>query len=157
MAHDPRCSRRFPSRDVAAIIREVFKGFLDDNPEYNQELGNSIAREIRARLKGETAEPPARAARSREGHLGVGLRLAPVDTCCSLIALSALPELELPRYKFMVQVIVGENSGEGVRVGTRCLWDASTDGMAHESMASVSAGSWPPWSAASSLWAAPPL
>ena len=51
----------------------------------------------------------------------------------------ARPELELPRYKYMVQVVVGENSGEGVRVGTRCLWDASTDGMAHESMTSVRA------------------
>jgi len=38
----------------------------------------------------------------------------------------------------MVQVIVGENKGEGVRVGSRCLWDAATDGMAHESMTTVS-------------------
>lgn len=53
LLHRPCPSCRFPSRDVAAIIREVFKGFLDDNPEYNQELGNSIAREIRGRLKGE--------------------------------------------------------------------------------------------------------
>lgn len=46
-------------------------------------------------------------------------------------------ELELPRYKFMVQVIVGENKGEGVRVGTRCLWDTATDGMATETVTTV--------------------
>ncbi|KAA0145947.1 hypothetical protein FNF27_03776 [Cafeteria roenbergensis] len=92
----PPFGKRFPSRDVAAIIREVFKLRLESNPDYDQDLGYSIARDIRDRLK----------------------------------------ELELPRYKYMVQVVVGENSGEGVRVGTRCLWDASTDGMAHESMTS---------------------
>ena len=31
------------------------------------------------------------------------------------------------RYKFLVQVIIGENKGQGVRVGSRCFWDADTD------------------------------
>ena len=37
-------------------------------------------------------------------------------------------ELELPRYKFVVQVVIGEQRGEGVRMGCRCFWDAETDG-----------------------------
>ena len=42
-------------------------------------------------------------------------------------------DLELPRYKFVVQVVVGEQRGEGVRMGCRCFWDADTDAYAEES------------------------
>eukprot|EP00347_Sterkiella_histriomuscorum_P006076 403354159 len=31
------------------------------------------------------------------------------------------------RYKYLVQVIIGQNSGQGVRVGSRCFWDEDTD------------------------------
>ena len=41
-------------------------------------------------------------------------------------------ELELPRYKFAVQVVVGEQRGAGVRYGCRCFWDADTDNYAEE-------------------------
>ena len=34
------------------------------------------------------------------------------------------------RYKFLVQVIIGENRGQGVRVGSRCFWDEDTDDCA---------------------------
>ncbi|RYG54375.1 hypothetical protein EON66_07215 [archaeon] len=39
-------------------------------------------------------------------------------------------ELELERYKIMLHVTVGENRGEGVRIGAKCLWDDATDKMA---------------------------
>merc|ERR1719446_498705 len=41
-------------------------------------------------------------------------------------------ELELPRYKFVVQVVIGEQRGEGVRMGCRCFWDPDTDGYAED-------------------------
>jgi hypothetical protein len=47
-------------------------------------------------------------------------------------------DLELPRYKFVVQVVVGEQRGEGVRMGCRCFWDADTDNYAEESYRNVS-------------------
>lgn len=31
------------------------------------------------------------------------------------------------RYKTVVQVVIGEKRGEGVKIGSRCLWDADTD------------------------------
>ena len=34
------------------------------------------------------------------------------------------------RYKYLVQVIIGENKGQGVRVGSRCFWDEDTDDCA---------------------------
>lgn len=46
----------------------------------------------------------------------------------------ALKALELPRFKIIVHVTVGENRGEGVRVATRCLWDKTTDAMACEAV-----------------------
>ena len=36
------------------------------------------------------------------------------------------------RYKFMIQVTIGERREQGVRSGTRCFWDASTDVQATE-------------------------
>ena len=41
-----------------------------------------------------------------------------------------LKELKLPRYKYLVQVVIGENKGAGVRCGCRCLWDQQSDKMA---------------------------
>ncbi|KAK8381630.1 hypothetical protein O3P69_018615 [Scylla paramamosain] len=36
-------------------------------------------------------------------------------------------EMNFPRYKYVVSVVIGELRGEGVKVGARCLWDADTD------------------------------
>ena len=41
-----------------------------------------------------------------------------------------LKALKLPRYKIMVQAVIGEQRGEGVRMGCRCFWDAETDNQA---------------------------
>jgi len=43
-----------------------------------------------------------------------------------------LKELNLPRYKYMVQVVMGEQRGEGARMGMRCFWDSETDQYASE-------------------------
>ena len=40
---------------------------------------------------------------------------------------------EYLRYKFLVQVVIGEQRGEGIRMGCRCVWDADTDCYASES------------------------
>ena len=44
----------------------------------------------------------------------------------------ALKELNLPRYKYLVQVVIGEQRGEGVRMGCQCFWDSNTDNYASE-------------------------
>ena len=43
-----------------------------------------------------------------------------------------LQELRLPRYKYMVQVVLGEMRGQGVQMGHRCFWDSSTDNFVSE-------------------------
>ncbi|XP_066504327.1 dynein light chain Tctex-type protein 2B [Hoplias malabaricus] len=41
-------------------------------------------------------------------------------------------ELGLERYKLVVQVVMGEQKGEGVQMASRCFWDADTDGFAKD-------------------------
>ncbi|KAJ3332900.1 DCN1-like protein 2 [Blyttiomyces sp. JEL0837] len=43
-----------------------------------------------------------------------------------------LKDMSLPRYKYVVNVVIGEMRGEGVRMGCRCLWDADSDNMAQD-------------------------
>lgn len=39
-------------------------------------------------------------------------------------------ELDLPRYKWVVQVAIGQQKGQGVKMAGRCLWDSDTDSYA---------------------------
>ncbi len=38
--------------------------------------------------------------------------------------------LNYPRYKVIVQVVLGQNKQQGVRVASRCLWDTDADNFA---------------------------
>lgn len=46
---------------------------------------------------------------------------------------NAVKELGFKRYKLIVQTVLGQNKGSGVKVGARCLWDADTDNCASDS------------------------
>mmetsp|Transcript_18330 Transcript_18330/g.43644 ORF Transcript_18330/g.43644 Transcript_18330/m.43644 type:complete len:121 (-) Transcript_18330:103-465(-) len=41
-----------------------------------------------------------------------------------------LKDLNWDRYKYVVQVVIGEQRGEGVKMGSRCFWDEETDNQA---------------------------
>ena len=43
-----------------------------------------------------------------------------------------LKGLGYDRYKFIVQVVIGERREQGIRSGTRQFWDSNTDNMAAE-------------------------
>ncbi|XP_072034621.1 dynein light chain Tctex-type protein 2B-like [Amphiura filiformis] len=45
---------------------------------------------------------------------------------------SKLKDTGLDRYKFVVQVVIGEQRGEGVKMGCRCFWDSDTDNYAQD-------------------------
>eukprot|EP01038_Epipyxis_sp_PR26KG_P016569 gene16569-22617_t len=36
------------------------------------------------------------------------------------------------RYKFVVQVLIGERREQGIRTGTRCFWDSNSDNQASD-------------------------
>ncbi|XP_031828535.1 dynein light chain Tctex-type protein 2B [Nomia melanderi] len=42
-------------------------------------------------------------------------------------------ELNFRRYKYLVNVVLGEQHGAGVKMGTRCIWDAEADAYAYDS------------------------
>ncbi|KAI9138690.1 Tctex-1 family-domain-containing protein [Paraphysoderma sedebokerense] len=41
--------------------------------------------------------------------------------------LQAVKKLEIPRYKLVAEVSIGEFKGQGIRVASRCVWDPNTD------------------------------
>ncbi|KAK4468733.1 hypothetical protein MN116_007909 [Schistosoma mekongi] len=46
--------------------------------------------------------------------------------------------LSLQRYRYLVQVIIGEQKGQGVKVSYRCYWDSDTDSCAEASFSNDS-------------------
>lgn len=59
------------------------------------------------------------------------------DTQCKVIALELCAEikekvkaLNIPRYKIVLQSVIGEVKGQGAYVASRCLWDTETDNYA---------------------------
>ncbi len=38
--------------------------------------------------------------------------------------------LNFPRYKLVVQAMLGEQKSQGVRIASRCLWDVESDNVA---------------------------
>ncbi|XP_061177093.1 dynein light chain Tctex-type 5-like [Saccostrea echinata] len=42
----------------------------------------------------------------------------------------AIQELGWPRYKYVVQVVLGQNKNQAVQMGSRCLWDQHCDSFA---------------------------
>ncbi|KAA0196648.1 hypothetical protein HAZT_HAZT004308 [Hyalella azteca] len=47
-------------------------------------------------------------------------------------------ELSALRYKVVVNAVLGEQRGGGVKIGARCLWDTDTDNSVHDNFLSVS-------------------
>uniref|UniRef100_A0A3B4H384 Tctex1 domain containing 2 n=1 Tax=Pundamilia nyererei TaxID=303518 RepID=A0A3B4H384_9CICH len=43
------------------------------------------------------------------------------------------------KYKLVVQVVIGEQRGQGVKMSSRCFWDADTDSYAEDVFMNVSA------------------
>lgn len=63
----------------------------------------------------------------------------PKLTCQTIFSdLFLMIELELGRYKYVVNVVMGENLGEGARMDSRCYWDPESDGSAQAFFSNVS-------------------
>ncbi|CDI82518.1 Tctex1 domain-containing protein 4, related [Eimeria praecox] len=74
-----------------------------------------MASVLQSKLKGEaySADQASQLAK----NLGASLR-------------DALTALSRPRYRIGVAVDLGEDCGQGIRVGSRCFWDSKTDSVA---------------------------
>jgi tctex1 domain-containing protein 2 len=63
------------------------------------------------------------------------------DATCKVLALELCSEikervksLSIPRYKVVLQSVLGEVKGQGAYIASRCLWDTDTDNYAAFSM-----------------------
>jgi hypothetical protein len=59
------------------------------------------------------------------------------DAACQLVSVTLCSEikdevkrLNIPRYKLIVQCVIGELIGEGAYLSSRCLWDMDSDDYA---------------------------
>ena len=50
----------------------------------------------------------------------------------------AVKELNIPSYKIVVQTVVGEIGGQGVRIASKSLWDDKNDNWASYTYSNVS-------------------
>ncbi|XP_011695934.1 PREDICTED: tctex1 domain-containing protein 2-like [Wasmannia auropunctata] len=44
-----------------------------------------------------------------------------------------IKDLQFKRYKYIVNVVLGQQHGAGVKIGSRCIWDAEADTYAYDS------------------------
>mmetsp|Transcript_14878 Transcript_14878/g.20991 ORF Transcript_14878/g.20991 Transcript_14878/m.20991 type:complete len:133 (+) Transcript_14878:34-432(+) len=51
-----------------------------------------------------------------------------MDLCSEIKA--KVQELNIPRYKLVLQSVIGEVKGQGAYIASRCLWDTETDNYA---------------------------
>lgn len=54
-----------------------------------------------------------------------------------LLLKNIFSELKCKEYKFIVNVVMGEQRGAGVKMGTRCIWDAEADSYAYDNFVNV--------------------
>ncbi|KAJ8418882.1 hypothetical protein AAFF_G00003810 [Aldrovandia affinis] len=91
-------------------------------PNYQHKFKVGVAKEcIREVLKEELA--------------GTQYNPQQIPTLCRSLAdciKDRLKEVGFDRYKLVVQVVIGEQRGEGVKMAARCFWDADTDNYAQD-------------------------
>ena len=136
----PPYAEKFRPAAAKALITQVLTERLADktyNPESTAQLTREIADEIKrchARSPDAAACPPPRPHRTPAADAQPPThthRHAPPPRS------KLKSELELPRYKFVVQVVIGEDRGACVRMGCRCFWDAETDNYAEDTYRNV--------------------
>uniref|UniRef100_A0A8D2MGR2 Dynein light chain Tctex-type 2B n=1 Tax=Zonotrichia albicollis TaxID=44394 RepID=A0A8D2MGR2_ZONAL len=128
------CHDRFKSSTVKECIRAILKERLADvqyKPEEMAELTKSLSDTIKDRLKDQSWKSSGNQNKA-PGAQGTGREEQSAKEGCDY-SLTALEKEEgFDRYKMVVQVVIGEQRGEGVNMAARCFWDADTDSCAHD-------------------------
>lgn len=76
-----------------------------------------LSETIKERLEGTTYDP---------------LRSAQIAKELADMIKERTKNLGFERHKLVVQVTVGEKTGQGIRMASRCLWDTATDNFASD-------------------------
>ena len=110
---------RFRPNTVKSIIETILNEELSGK-QYDSSQTGQLTRTITDKIK----------------HKIQGKKISPYFTIFTLLFI--LTELNHTRYKIVVQVLIGEQKGEGLRISTRCLWDPDADNYASHTFISVS-------------------
>ena len=142
----------FPVRPAQEIMRKALAAGLNQghllevraakqpSEPYSAELTKPLADSIRDKLKGVCAAgapfPLTLLASSFPPAPNLSPFFSPSAYPASLPHPANVPRAAIcpDRYKLFVQVVVAENKGQGLRVASRALWDASTDVLASETI-----------------------
>lgn len=147
----PPFNQKFKPTAVKVLIGAVMSERLADKA-YSSEAAAQWSREISDEIKTRCADPHHPASRAAAADASpcqarhnpscpaASGTLPPRCTSRALTRACARPalrgriksEFDLPRYKLVVQVLIGEQRGEGIRYGGRCLWDPNTDAYAED-------------------------
>ncbi|XP_055364270.1 dynein light chain Tctex-type protein 2B isoform X1 [Betta splendens] len=103
----PNHQHKFKAAVVKECIRDVVRerlGGVQYDPEAAPDLSRSLADSIKDRVK--------------------------TNSSCSSPSFPV--DVGFDRYKLVVQVVIGEQRGQGVKMSSRCLWDADTDNYAED-------------------------
>ncbi|KAL3989673.1 Tctex-1 family protein [Acanthocheilonema viteae] len=65
------------------------------------------------------------------GHIFESKNAEQLSNSIASIIRNRLKGLNLPKYKYIIQAILGEECGQKVRAHAACMWDSDTDSMAH--------------------------
>jgi len=83
---------------------------------YPSKVKKEIRRILEERLKDETYDHASAALLTEELTKTIRDRLK-----------NGIDDYKMPRYKFIVQVVFGELKGQGLRIASKCLWNANYD------------------------------
>lgn len=120
-ALEPAFDKRFKESAVKEVLSAALRNKLEGN-QYNAEFTSQWAREIADDAKHRLKGPPIGCIKFQT--LVSHILPSSMGNCSPPLTVA---EMELDRYKFVVQCVIGEQKGEGVNMGTRCFWDPSTD------------------------------
>jgi hypothetical protein len=101
-----------------------------------------ISEQIKARARGEYGGVSWVARRAlSQGLLQLwAVSRVPLCSHSRVLPFCVCAALAFPRYKLVVQVVLGQSKDQGVKIASRCLWDTETDNHASFFFKNVSSG-----------------
>jgi len=110
-----------PSNTGSRQVIEIWEPTYRVKPEDNERF---VPREVEAIIR-QVMENRLKKQAYDEGKC----KALALDLCAE-IKDRVTKELNMPRYKFVLQSVIGEVKGQGAYIASRCLWDTETDNYA---------------------------
>ena len=111
---------------VPTILEPTYHLGPNENERFSPSKAKTIAKEI---LVGELDGKVDETSVENWADFGDELENLSKDIA-DMIKERCIQSLNIPRYKILVQVTIGQMKDQGVKITSRCLWDTATDNYA---------------------------